>query len=80
MKFVIVASCLRVCSQSLFLRPWRNKRDPVVAPIPRFRARDAWRVNKLGNKLDNKRNIENLMSFGVLSGQLSSVFDGTKDE
>ena len=52
----------------------------MAATIPPFSARDAWRVGELGDELGDKRGIANLVTFGGLPGQLSSVSDNARDD
>ena len=81
MKSVIFVFRFRFSLPSIFLRARRDVRDPAAAPIPLFGERDNWRrVGELGDELTDKRNKGNLVSFCGLSGQLSSVSDGARDD
>ena len=79
MKSDIVAFRLRFCLTSLFLRTWRDKLDLPPAPIAPFGARYAWLLCELGDELGEKCVKENVVSFGELSGQLSSLCDGDRE-
>ena len=67
-------------SPLLFLWARRDGRNHAAAPIRPFGAREAWRVGERGDELGDKRGRGNLVSLGVLPGQLSSVSDGDRDD
>ena len=80
MKSDIVAFRLQFCLPSLFLKLRRDWRDPAAVPIPFFRARDAWRLGKLGDKLGKKCVKRNVVSLVAHFVQLSSVSDRDRDD